>query len=156
MSRNVAKNALWNVGGQLASLSVGLVALPLLLHELGAARLGVFTLALGLIGFSGLFDLGLGRALTQTVSSSLGQGRSQGEVAALVSHVIGLLAAVGTLWTVALWWAAPFLVDRLFPSLEKWRAKPFLACARWRCPFLSHWPPLAQWVRWRACNSSAS
>jgi O-antigen/teichoic acid export membrane protein len=114
MSRTVAKNALWNVGGQLASLSVGLVALPLLLHELGAARLGVFTLALGLIGFSGLFDLGLGRALTQTVSSSLGQGRSQGEVAALVSHVIGLLAAVGTLWTVALWWAAPFLVDRLF------------------------------------------
>jgi len=114
MSRNVAKNALWNVGGQLVSLGVGLVALPLLLLELGAARLGVFTLALGLIGFSGLFDLGLGRALTQTVSSSLGQGRSQAQVAALVSRVIGLLAAVGTLWAVALWWAAPFLVDHLF------------------------------------------
>jgi O-antigen/teichoic acid export membrane protein len=114
MSRNVAKNALWNVGGQLVSLGVGLVALPLLLLELGAARLGVFTLALGLIGFSGLFDLGLSRALTQTVSSSLGQGRSQAQVAALVSRVIGLLAAVGTLWAVALWWAAPFLVDRLF------------------------------------------
>ena len=114
MSRNVAKNALWNVGGQFVSLGVGLVALPLLLLELGAARLGVFTLALGLIGFSGLFDLGLGRALTQTVSSSLGQGRSRAQVAALVSRVIGLLAGVGTLWTMALWCAAPFLVDRLF------------------------------------------
>ena len=94
------------------SLSVGLVALPLLLHELGAERLGVFTLALGLIGFSGLFDLGLGRALTQTVSSSLGQGRSRAQVAALVWRVIGLLAGFGVLWLVALWWVTPFLVDR--------------------------------------------
>ena len=84
MSRKVAHNALWNVGGQLVSLGVGLVALPILLHALGAARLGVFTLALGLIGFSGLFDLGLSRALTQTVSSSLGMGRSRGQLAALV------------------------------------------------------------------------
>jgi hypothetical protein len=29
---------LWNVGGQLVSLGVGLVALPILLHALGAAR----------------------------------------------------------------------------------------------------------------------
>ena len=48
MSRKVAHNALWNVGGQVVSLGVGLVALPILLHALGAARLGVFTLALGL------------------------------------------------------------------------------------------------------------
>ena len=114
MSRKVARNALWNVGGQVVSLGVGLVALPILLHALGAARLGVFTLALGLIGFSGLFDLGLSRALTQTVSSSLGQGRSRGQVAALVWRVIGMLAGFGMLWLVALWWAAPFLVDRLF------------------------------------------
>ena len=114
MSRKVAHNALWNVGGQLVTLGVGLAALPILLHALGAARLGVFTLALGLIGFSGLFDLGLSRALTQTVSSSLSEGRSRGQVAALVWHVIGLLAGFGVLWLVALWWAAPFLVDRLF------------------------------------------
>ena len=112
MSRKVARNAMWNVGGQLVTLSVGMVALPVLLHTLGAARLGVFTLALGLIGFSGLFDLGLGRALTQTVSCALGSGRAQ--VAALVWRVIGLLAGFGVLWLVALWWAAPILVDRLF------------------------------------------
>ncbi len=110
----VVHNALWNVGGQVVSLSVGLVALPILLHALGAARLGVFTLALGLIGFSGLFDLGLSRALTQTVSSSLGQGRSRARVAALVWHVISMLAGLGMVWLVALWWAAPVLVDRLF------------------------------------------
>ena len=38
MSRKVAHNALWNVGGQLVTLGVGLMALPILLHALGAAH----------------------------------------------------------------------------------------------------------------------
>ncbi len=62
MTRQVARNAVWNVAGTLISIGVGVIALPVLLHALGAARLGVFTLAPGLIGFSGLLDLGLSRA----------------------------------------------------------------------------------------------
>ena len=114
MNRSVASNAFWNVAGALASLSVGLVALPVLLHALGATRLGVFTLALGLIGFSGLLDLGLGRALTQTVASALGRGRRRAAVAALVWHVLRVLAACGLLWAVLLWWAVPSVVQHLF------------------------------------------
>lgn len=114
MSRRVARNALWNVGGTLASLLVGLVALPVLLHALGAARLGVFTLALGLIGFSGLLDLGLGRALTQTVASALGAGRSREQAAALVWHVLRLLALFGLLWAALLWVLVPLAVQHLF------------------------------------------
>jgi O-antigen/teichoic acid export membrane protein len=114
MSRQVAHNALWNVAGTLASLVVGLVALPVLLHAMGAARLGIFTLALGLIGFSGLLDLGLGRALTQTVSSALGRGRPRAAVAALVWHVLRLLAGFGVLWIVMLWWVVPPVVQHLF------------------------------------------
>lgn len=114
MSRRIARNALWNVGGTLASLLVGLVALPVLLHALGAARLGVFTLALGLIGFSGLLDLGLGRALTQTVASALGAGRARAQVAALVWHVLRLLALFGLLWAALLWWLVPLVVEHLF------------------------------------------
>lgn len=113
MTRQVAHNAVWNVAGTIASLLVGLVALPVLLHALGAARLGVFTLALGLIGFSGLFDLGLGRALTQGVSTAIGVGRPQSAVAAMVWHVLRLLVFFGLVWTVALWIAAPFLVEHL-------------------------------------------
>jgi O-antigen/teichoic acid export membrane protein len=114
VTRQVARNAVWNVSGTLVSLLVGLVALPVLLHALGAARLGVFTLALGLIGFSGLLDLGLGRALTQGVSSALGSGRPQQAVAAMVWHILRLLAFFGVAWTILLWLVAPFLVERLF------------------------------------------
>jgi len=114
MSRKVTHNVLWNVAGTLASLAVGLSALPVLLHAMGAARLGIFTLALGLVGFSGLLDLGLGRALTQTVSSALGRGRPRAAVAALVWHVLRLLACFGVLWVVLLWWVVPTVVQHLF------------------------------------------
>jgi len=114
VTRQVARNAVWNVSGTLVSLLVGLVALPVLLHALGTARLGVFTLALGLIGFSGLLDLGLGRALTQGVSSALGSGRPEQAVAAMVWHVLRLLVFFGVAWTMLLWLGAPFLVERLF------------------------------------------
>ena len=114
MTRRVSRNVLWNVGGTLASIGVGLLAMPLLLHAMGAARLGVFTLALGLIGFSGLFDFGLGRALTQGVASALGQGRPRTAVAALVWHVFKYLALFGAFWGLVLWLGAPFLVQHAF------------------------------------------
>jgi O-antigen/teichoic acid export membrane protein len=114
MSRRVARNAIWNVAGTLSSVAVGLVALPVLLHALGAARLGIFTLALGLIGFSGLFDLGLGRALTQGVSQMLGQHRSREDVSSLVWHVLRLLALFGLFWSIIIWLIVPLIVERLF------------------------------------------
>lgn len=112
-SSSVARNAFWNASGTLASLLVGLIALPVLLHALGAARLGVFTLALGLIGFSGLLDMGLGRALTQGVSSALGAGRPRADVAAMVWHVLRLLMLLGIVWAGLLWVVAPWLAGGL-------------------------------------------
>jgi O-antigen/teichoic acid export membrane protein len=112
--RQVAHNAGWNVAGNLTSVAVGLIALPVLLHALGPSRLGIFTLALGLIGFSGLLDLGLGRSLTQSVSASLGRGRPREAVAALVWHVLRLLAGFGVIWLLILWLSVPWIVSHLF------------------------------------------
>lgn len=114
MTRQVARNAAWSVAGTLISAAIGLIALPVLLHSLGAARLGIFTLALGLIGFSGLLDLGLGRSLTQCVSNALGSGRSREAVAALVWHVLYLLAGFGVIWLMMLWLFMPWVVEHLF------------------------------------------
>lgn len=117
--REIGINAAWNVSGQVVSLCTGLAALPLLLHALGAARLGIFTLALGVIGFSGLFDLGLGRALTQAVSSLLESGRPRELVAALVWRIIILLGCFGAFWLFVLWISAPFLTFHLFSLAGK-------------------------------------
>lgn len=44
------------------------VAMPLLLRQMGAERIGLLSLVWVLIGYFGLFDLGIGRALTKLVA----------------------------------------------------------------------------------------
>ncbi|CDH45678.1 flippase [Candidatus Contendibacter odensensis] len=113
MNIRVGYNAFWNVLGSTLPLLAGVAAVPLLLHGLGNARLGVFTLAIGLIGFSGIFDLGLGRALTQMVASEQGKGTSSGAIAGLIRKALIALFLLGLFWGAVLWWSAPFLVRRL-------------------------------------------
>lgn len=68
---------MWNLLGTGAPLLVALVSIPILIHRLGTDRFGVIALAWTLIGYAGLFDLGLGRALTKLVSEKLGNGRDE-------------------------------------------------------------------------------
>lgn len=111
---SVGRNAIWNIAGIVIPSMAGVLAIPMLLHGLGEARLGVFTLAIGLIGFSGLFDLGLGRALTQLVASEHGRGSSPANVAGLVRRALGLLLMMGVFWGGVLWFATPVVVERVF------------------------------------------
>lgn len=114
MNIRVGYNAFWNILGSILPLLTGVVAIPMLLHGMGNTRLGVFTLAIGLIGFSGIFDLGLGRALTQIVASEQGKGTSSGAIAGLTRKALIALFFLGLFWSAVLWWSAPFLVRRLF------------------------------------------
>ena len=114
MSLRIARNAAWNVAGTLASSVVGLVALAILVDKLGADGMGVFTLALGMIGFSGVLDLGLGRALTQKLASDLGAGREKSELAPIVWRVLAFLACIGSIVALILWLVVPAVVAGLF------------------------------------------
>lgn len=84
----------------------GVLSVPLLLSNLGAERMGLFSLALGLFGFAGLFDLGLGRALTQTVARALGAGLGLDVIARQLRRTLPLVAFLGLGWGAALWWLA--------------------------------------------------
>lgn len=114
MNTHIGSNALWNVLGATIPLFAGIIAIPLLLRSLGDARLGVFTLALGLIGFSGLFDLGLGRALTHMVAFEQGKGTSHRAIAGLARKALSALVFLGLIWAIILWWITPFITEHLF------------------------------------------
>lgn len=111
---DVIRNVGWNAASALLSLAIGVVAFAILAKGLGTQRLGVFSLAFGVIGFSSVLDLGMGRALTQTVSSDLGKGLPLGAVSGVVWHTLTWLALIGVAWCVLLWGLVPFLVDRIF------------------------------------------
>lgn len=62
----------WNLTGLSAPLLIAAVAIPPLLATIGNERFGMLALTWGLIGYAGILDFGIGRALTKVVSSMLG------------------------------------------------------------------------------------
>ena len=91
----LARGTAWNIAGRLLPLLVALAATPFLIQALGLARWGLFTLALGLVGLFGVFDLGVGRALTRLVAARLAEGRPPAEVAGAVLTGLLMLFALG-------------------------------------------------------------
>lgn len=58
--RLLARNVVWNLTGQVLPLLVGLIAIPLLLGQLGADRFGILALVWIVIGYFGVFDFDWG------------------------------------------------------------------------------------------------
>lgn len=95
----LAVNTLWNLAGQLLPLVVAIIALPALIRSLGIDRYGFLSLALVLIGYAGLFDFGIGRAMTRLVAQKLAEhdlagARRIGAVATTYMLLLGILSGV--------------------------------------------------------------
>lgn len=110
-SRVLARNAGLTIAAQAAPLAVGLVATPLLINGLGQARFSIIGLAWYAIGYFGVFDLGLGRALTHAIATRIGANDTDdlGVLTWTGLVVMGALGVVGGLIFAAV---TPVLVDR--------------------------------------------
>ena len=75
LSLSFLRNVGWNLFGQIAPLVAALISIPILVKHLGVDRFGLLTIAWMLIGYFSLFDLGIGRALTQLLAQRIAQGR---------------------------------------------------------------------------------
>lgn len=108
----VGRNALWNLAGSCIPLTVAAVAVPQLIHHLGAAKFGFLSIVWVVIGYFGLFDFGLGRALTNLVARSIGAGR-QKEIPPLVCTALILMLTMGVIGGLTLVILAAPLVHRI-------------------------------------------
>ena len=108
--RLLARNTVWNLIGNGAPLIVAVFSIPVLIHGLGKDRFGVLALAWALIGYASLFDMGLGRALTQLVAKKLGSGEDH-EIPALAWTSLLLMLGLGAAGTVAVIAISPWLVQ---------------------------------------------
>ena len=109
--RLLARNTVWNLVGSGAPMVVAVFCIPILIHGLGTERFGVLTLAWTLIGYASLFDLGLGRALTQLVARKLGAGEEK-DVPGLVWTSLALMLLLGVLGAGVVGLSSPWLVHR--------------------------------------------
>ena len=116
----LARNTVWNLLGQVAPMGVALFAIPMLIHHIGTDRFGILTIAWMVVGYFSLFDLGLGRAMTNLVAQSLG-GNRQNELPAIVWTANGIMAVMGIVGAIALAAVSPLLTYSLLkipPSLQ--------------------------------------
>jgi O-antigen/teichoic acid export membrane protein len=109
--RLLARNTVWNLFGNGAPMIVAVLCIPILIRGLGKERFGVLTLAWALIGYASLFDLGLGRALTQLVAKKLGAGEER-EIPALAWTSLLLMLLLGVAGAGAVFLISPWLVGR--------------------------------------------
>lgn len=156
-ARTMIAGVAWNAAGRGLPLILALLLTPLLVHQLGLERWGLFTLALALVGVFGVFDFGVGQALTRALSERIGEGRGE-EAAGLVGAALTCLAGFSLVVAAALWLGVPLLVERLLnvpPALQPQAvaAMRVLAAA---APLVvlnaSLWGVLAAYQRFRAAN----
>ncbi len=128
---SVSRNTVYNLGGSLLSLAVALFTVPLYIHRIGEARYGVLALIWLLLGYFGLFDLGLGRATAQAVAAD---GRDRESIASIVWTALGINACLGLVGGAVLWVLGSLVLERfvhLSPEMrsEVLAALPWVAAA---------------------------
>src|SRR5208283_2531536 len=98
----------WNLVGESLPVLAAVVAIPMLVHRLGADRFGVLTLSWMIAGYFGLFDFGLGRALIKAMAQELSIGRLAA-AAELFWTSLAMMLVLGAAAGVTLAMLAPWL-----------------------------------------------
>ncbi len=94
--------------GQALPLAVGLIAIPVLIRQLGAERFGILAIVWMVIGYFGVFDFGLGRAMTKIVADRLGGDRSS-DVSRIVATTLLITLGFSVVGAIVVANIAPWL-----------------------------------------------
>lgn len=156
-ARRLASGVAWNAFGRGLPLLLALGLTPVLVHLMGLERWGLFTLALAMVGVFGVFDLGLGQALTRAVAERIGAGR-EAEAPGLIGAALATLLAVSLVVAAAIWALVPALVERILlvpPALQAEAVaamRVLVAAAPLVVANAALWGVLAAYQRFRAAN----
>lgn len=115
-TRLLATNVLWNLAGQGIPLIVAVISIPPLIRALGTERFGMLSLAWVLIGYFSIFDLGIGRALTQIVAQRIYERAPLEQTGRLIWTSLLLLLALGLVASAVLIAGTPWLLGHVLKT----------------------------------------
>lgn len=129
---SVKRHASYNLIGSVIPLALSLLTVPVYLKLVGPDRYGVLAIAWLLLGYFGLFDLGLGRATSFRIAS-LREAPPEARAATFWSALC-VNAAMGLVGGVVLWFAAGYFFEHVLKVSESLRPEvlagvPMLASA---------------------------
>jgi len=108
----LTRNTLLNIIGQAVTLLLGVISIPFIVRGLGTERFGLLSMALVVLGYFTIFDIGLGRATTKFVSGALGSGKEK-EVSHIVWTAVTAQAILGIVGGLVFRGITPFLVEHI-------------------------------------------
>jgi O-antigen/teichoic acid export membrane protein len=108
--RLLVKNTIWIFATNIVSVVFAMVSIPIIIHHVGTDRFGVIGLGWALVGQFGLFEFGLGSALTKLTSERLA-AQKEDDVPALFWSAFVVLLTLGFLGGVLLASLSPWLVQ---------------------------------------------
>lgn len=109
----IARDLGWSIAGTVFPLMVAVFAIPLLISGVGLQKFGLLTLAWVVVGYFSLFDLGLGRAMTQQIAQKEVAGQDH-EIPSVVWLGMGLMTALGAVGGLLFGLLAPWIVEQKF------------------------------------------
>ncbi len=116
MNRRHLKHIVLNVLGMMLPMVVGFLVVPGLIERIGQERFGMLAITWMLVGYFGLLDLGLGRALTQHLAQQDAAQVPRAAQAAVARSARRLMLGMGLLWCVLLIATIPWAAQLLHTS----------------------------------------
>ena len=129
---SVKRNTAYNAAGSILPLLATFFTLPAYLTSIGEDRYGILVILWTLLGYFGLFDLGLGRAVTNRIAAFRDRTIEDREAVFWTALLINL--ALGAVGALILWGAGVVAFERFVEvpgelGNEVWDALPWLVLA---------------------------
>lgn len=99
------KNTLWNVLGLIIPSLIAIPAMAVMARILGVEKFGIFMLSFSVLGYAGVFDGGLTRAVIRSIAMHDDDEILNREVVGTASYAVLALGAIGAL--LIYFWARP-------------------------------------------------
>lgn len=107
-----AWNATLNLGAQGIQLVATVICVPFLVHSLGAERFGILTLIWAIVGYFSILDLGVGRALTHSISRLLAANTNE-KVPRVFWSGVAIQASLGVIGAIIIISSLPLFSGKL-------------------------------------------
>jgi O-antigen/teichoic acid export membrane protein len=114
----IIKHTFYNLLGLGLPMIAAIFSIPILISELGVDRFGLLTLIWALVSYLGLFDLGLGRALTLQ-AGKIFESKNKKQLTPLILTALLLMSLFGILASSLLAFFATPLVDLISSNIDK-------------------------------------